>query len=136
MPSPLSPFGFDGNNNPGHVDDLGEIEETIVPMHDRLLLKVEETHTETSGGIVLPDSAQVPSCRAIVLEVSWFIQRSYDANEVPVEARIRVFDKVIFTYAGAMVDNSEAIIKPNHRLLVPFRNIIGVVKPDTQRSRS
>lgn len=70
----------------------------IVPLGDKVVLKRQEAETTTSGGIVLPDSAQNKPQRGEVIAIGDGHVKS-DGTKVPLT--VKEGDKVIFSsYAG------------------------------------
>jgi chaperonin GroES len=75
----------------------------VIPLGDRLLIKVIKEEVKTSGGIVLPDSAKEKPQMAEVIEVSGDIE----------DKKIKKGDKVIYSkYAGTEIklDGEEYIL--------------------------
>ena len=70
----------------------------IVPLGDKVVLKRQEAETTTSGGIVLPDSAQNKPQRGEVIAIGDGHVKS-DGTKIPLT--VKEGDKVIFSsYAG------------------------------------
>ncbi|WP_339749984.1 co-chaperone GroES [uncultured Rubinisphaera sp.] len=70
----------------------------IVPLGDKVVLKRQAAETKTSGGIVLPDSAQNKPQRGEVIAIGDGHVKS-DGTKVPLT--VKEGDKVIFSsYAG------------------------------------
>ena len=70
----------------------------IVPLGDKVVVKRQEAETTTSGGIVLPDSAQNKPQRGEVVAIGDGHVKS-DGTKLPLT--VKEGDKVIFSsYAG------------------------------------
>lgn len=70
----------------------------IVPLGDKVVVKRQEAETTTSGGIVLPDSAQSKPQRGEVIAVGDGHVKS-DGSKAPLT--VKEGDRVIFSsYAG------------------------------------
>ncbi len=70
----------------------------LVPLGDRVVLKREEAESTTSGGIVLPDSAQDKPQKGTVISIGDGHTKD-DGNKVPLT--VKEGDRVLFSsYAG------------------------------------
>jgi chaperonin GroES len=70
----------------------------LQPLGDRVVIKREESETQTAGGIVLPDSAKDKPARGVVVSVGE--GRLLDDGSRS-EMQVKVKDRVIFSsYAG------------------------------------
>lgn len=83
----------------------------IVPLNDKILIKVDETEEVTAGGIILPDSAKKITQVGTVVAVG------------PGQQRIKEDDRVIYAkYGGVDVD-----ITGENLVLLDYESIYGVV---------
>ena len=63
------------------------------PLHDRVLVRRIEEDTKTSGGIIIPDSAQEKPSQGVVVAVGSGT-RSDDGKLVPLDVKAK--DNVLF----------------------------------------
>ena len=63
--------------------------EYVEPLGLRVLIRKDEARHETRGGIVLPDTSEIPTITGRVVEISIQIDRDEDFP-------IRKYDKVLF----------------------------------------
>ena len=73
----------------------------LVPLEDRVVLKLVEKEDKTQSGIVLPDTAKEKPSKANVLAVG---PGKYDENGKLIPMPVKVGDVVVFAkYAGTEV---------------------------------
>ncbi|MCL2557461.1 MAG: co-chaperone GroES [Treponema sp.] len=86
----------------------------VVPLADRVMVKLEKTEAKTAGGIIIPDTAQEKTQQGVVVAVG------DDKEVIKVKAGQRVmYDK----YAGAQVK-----IDGEEHLILKMADIIAVVE--------
>lgn len=99
----------------------------VEPLGMRVLIRKDEARHETRGGIVLPDSSEIPTITGRVVQISVQIERDEDFP-------VRKYDKVLFHPKNAIPVDFE----PNNLLyVVPAADIVAVFRRTTdQNSRS
>jgi chaperonin GroES len=92
--------------------------EFVEPLGKRILIRKDESRQKTRGGIVLPDSAEIPTITGRVVEISAQIERDDDFP-------IRKYDKVLFHPRHAIpVD-----LEPDNLLfVVPIEDVVAVFR--------
>jgi len=86
----------------------------VIPLADRVMVKLEKTEAKTAGGIIIPDTAQEKTQQGVVVEVG------DDKEVIKVKAGQRVmYDK----YAGTQVK-----IDGEEHLILKMADIIAVVE--------
>ena len=86
----------------------------VMPLADRVMVKLEKTEAKTAGGIIIPDTAQEKTQQGLVVEVG------DDKEVIKVKAGQRVmYDK----YAGTQVK-----IDGEDHLILKMADIIAVVE--------
>ena len=91
----------------------------------RILIRKDEARQETRGGIVLPDTSEIPTITGRVVEISVQIDRDEDFP-------IRKYDKVLFHPKNAIPVDFEA---DNLLFVVPVDDIVAVFrKPPRENS--
>ncbi len=92
----------------------------VVPLGDRVVLRRESAESTTSGGIVLPDSAQnKPQKGEVVAVGDGYVNR--DGKKIPLT--VKAGDKVIFnSYAGDefKLDDDELLLMKESDILAVF----------------
>ena len=86
----------------------------IIPLGDRVLVKLEKNESKTAGGIIIPDNAQEKTQVGLVVAIG------DDTEVIKVKAGQRVMhDK----YAGAQIkiDNED-------HLILKFADIIAIIE--------
>ncbi len=89
----------------------------VIPLDDRVLVKIELTEEKTKGGIYLPDTAKEKTQRGEVVEVG--------QGEKISKLGLKKGQKVIFAkYAGTeiKIDNDDHIILGNDDVLAKIDN--------------
>jgi chaperonin GroES len=82
----------------------------LQPLGDRVVIKREESETQTAGGIVLPDSAKDKPARGVVVSVGE--GRLLDDGSRS-DMQVKIKDRVVFSsYAGETfkVDDQELLL--------------------------
>ena len=100
--------------------------EYVEPLGMRVLIRKDESRQETRGGIVLPDTSEIPTITGRVVEISVQIDRDEDFP-------IRKYDKVLFHPGNAIPVDFE----PNNLLyVVPVEDVVAVFRrpprPETE----
>jgi chaperonin GroES len=92
----------------------------IKPLRDRVLIKRVESEEKTSGGIIIPDSAQEKSTIGVVVEVGSG-KVLEDGKVLPND--VKKGDRVVFPkYSGSEID-----VKGEQFLLMSEDEIMGVL---------
>jgi chaperonin GroES len=92
----------------------------------RVLIRKDEPRTQTRGGIVLPDSSEIPTITGRVVEISVQVDRNEDFP-------IRKYDKVLFHPKHAIPVDFES---DNLLFVVPVDDIVAIfrrARPETPR---
>lgn len=84
----------------------------------RVLIRKDEARHQTRGGIVLPDSSEIPTITGRVVEISVQIERDEDFP-------IRKYDRVLFHPKNAIPVDFEA---DNLLYVVPAADIVAVFR--------
>ncbi|MEZ6124856.1 MAG: co-chaperone GroES [Planctomycetaceae bacterium] len=103
--------------------------EYVEPLGKRILIRRDEPRQETRGGIVLPDTSEIPTITGRVVEISVQIDRDEDFP-------IRKYDKVLFHPKNAIPVDFES---DNLLFVVPIEDIVAVFRKanrDGSRSES
>lgn len=100
------------------------VNEYVEPLGMRVLIRKDEARQETRGGIVLPDTSEIPTITGRIVEISVQIDRDEDFP-------IRKYDKVLFHPKNAIPVDFEA---DNLLIVVPIEDIVAVFrKPPKDR---
>lgn len=92
--------------------------EYVEPLGLRILIRKDEARQETRGGIVLPDTSEIPTITGRVVEISVQIDRDEDFP-------IRKYDKVLFNPGNAIPVDFE----PDNLLyVVPVEDVVAVFR--------
>jgi chaperonin GroES len=92
----------------------------------RILIRKDEPRTQTRGGIVLPDSSEIPTITGRVVEISVQVERNEDFP-------IRKYDKVLFHPKNAIPVDFES---DNLLFVVPVDDVVAVFRrPRPDRSK-
>lgn len=92
--------------------------EYVEPLGMRVLIRKDEARQETRGGIVLPDTSEIPTITGRVVEISVQIERDPDFP-------IRKYDKVLFHPRNAIPVDFEP---DNLLFVVPADDIVAVFR--------
>lgn len=92
--------------------------EYVEPLGLRILIRKDEARQETRGGIVLPDTSEIPTITGRVVEISVQIERDEDFP-------IRKYDKVLFHPKNAIPVDFEA---DNLLYVVPVEDVVAVFR--------
>ena len=94
----------------------------VEPLGMRILIRKDEARQETRGGIVLPDTSEIPTITGRVVEISVQIDRDEDFP-------IRKYDRVLFHPKNAIPVDFE----PDNLLyVVPVEDVVAVFRRATQ----
>jgi chaperonin GroES len=86
----------------------------VKPVGDRVLVKLEKSETKSTGGIIIPDTAQEKTQQGVVVEVG------DDKEEIKVKAGQKVmYDK----YAGTQIK-----VNGEEHLILKMADIIATVE--------
>lgn len=94
------------------------VNEYVEPLGMRVLIRKDEARQETRGGIVLPDTSEIPTITGRVVEISVQIDRDEDFP-------IRKYDKVLFHPKNAIPVDFEP---DNLLFVVPIEDIVAVFR--------
>ena len=95
----------------------------LKPIGDRIIVRREAAEEKTSGGILLPDTAQNKPQRGVVLAVGPGKMKP-DGTRVPMQ--LKVGDKVLFTsWAG---DEFKDRKDPNEVLVMHEEDVLAVIE--------
>ena len=92
--------------------------EYVEPLGLRILIRKDEARHQTRGGIVLPDSSEIPTITGRVVEISVQVERNHDFP-------IRQYDKVLFHPRNAIPVDFES---DNLLYVVPVDDIVAVFR--------
>ena len=92
--------------------------EYVEPLGLRILIRKDEARQETRGGIVLPDTSEIPTITGRVVEISVQIDRDEDFP-------IRKYDKVLFHPKNAIPVDFEA---DNLLYVVPVEDVVAIFR--------
>jgi chaperonin GroES len=102
----------------------------VEPLGKRILIRKDESRQKTRGGIVLPDSSEIPTITGRVVEISVQIERDDDFP-------IRKYDKVLFHPKHAIPVDFEA---DNLLYVVPIEDVVAIFRrapePATRKRKS
>ena len=96
----------------------------VEPLGKRILIRKDESRQTTRGGIVLPDSSEIPTITGRVVEISVQIERDDDFP-------IRKYDKVLFHPKHAIPVDFEA---DNLLYVVPIEDVVAIFRRDPASS--
>ena len=100
--------------------------ESVEPVGPRILIRKDESRTQTRGGIVLPDKAEIPTITGRVVAVSAQVERDDDFP-------IRKYDKVLFHPKHAIPVDFEP---DNLLFVVPIEDVVAVFRKAKSVRRS
>ena len=92
--------------------------EYVEPLGKRILIRKDESRQKTRGGIVLPDSSEIPTITGRVVEISVQIERDEDFP-------VRKYDKVLFHPKNAIPVDFEA---DNLLFVVPIEDVVAIFR--------
>jgi chaperonin GroES len=90
----------------------------VEPVGMRILIRKDEARQQTRGGIVLPDSSEIPTITGRVVEISRQVERNEDFP-------IRKYDKVLFHPKHAIPVDFES---DNLLFVVPLDDVVAVFR--------
>ena len=100
--------------------------EYVEPLGKRILIRKDESRQKTRGGIVLPDSSEIPTITGRVVEISVQIERDDDFP-------IHKYDKVLFHPKNAIPVDFEP---DNLLFVVPIEDVVAIFRrSETPTSR-
>jgi chaperonin GroES len=86
----------------------------VKPLADRVIVKLEKSETKSSGGIIIPDTAQEKTQQGVVVEVG------DDKDVIKVKAGQKVlYDK----YAGTQIK-----IDGTEHLILKMQDILAIIE--------
>lgn len=92
--------------------------DSVEPLGPRILIRKDEGRQKTKGGIVLPDSTEIPTITGRVVEISLEV---HNKDDFPV----RKYDKVLFNPKQAIPVDLEP---GNVLFVVPIEDIVAVFR--------
>lgn len=92
--------------------------EYVEPLGKRILIRKDESRQKTRGGIVLPDSSEIPTITGRVVEISVQIERDEDFP-------IHKYDKVLFHPKNAIPVDFEP---DNLLFVVPIEDVVAIFR--------
>ncbi len=92
--------------------------EYVEPLGLRILIRKDGARQETRGGIVLPETSEIPTITGRVVEISVQVERDEDFP-------IRKYDKVLFHPKEAIPVDFEA---DNLLYVVPVEDVVAVFR--------
>ncbi len=92
--------------------------EFVEPLGMRILIRKDESRQSTRGGILLPDSSEIPTITGRVVEISVQIERDEDFP-------IHKYDKVLFHPKNAIPVDLES---DNLLFVVPIEDVVAVFR--------
>lgn len=95
----------------------------VEPLGMRVLIRKDEARQKTRGGIVLPDSSEIPTITGRVVEVSVQVARNEDFP-------IKKYDKVLFHPKNAIPVDFEG---NNLLYVVPIEDIVAIFRKDVSK---
>ena len=100
--------------------------ESVEPLGPRILIRKDESRQKTKGGIVLPDSSEIPTITGRVVEISAEVDRDEDFP-------VKKYDKVLFHPKSAIpVD-----LEPDNVLyVVPISDVVAVFRRNSASKKS
>lgn len=102
------------------------VSDYVEPLGLRVLIRKDEARHETRGGIVLPDTSEIPTITGRVVEISVQIDRDEDFP-------IRKYDKVLFHPKNAIPVDFES---DNLLFVVPIDDIVAVFRKPPAKAPS
>lgn len=100
------------------TDNEVKVSDYVEPLGKRVLIRKDESRQKTRGGIVLPDSSEIPTITGRVVEISVQIERDEDFP-------IRKYDKVLFHPKHAIPVDFEA---DNLLFVVPIEDVVAIFR--------
>ncbi len=94
------------------------VSEYVEPLGLRILIRKDGARQETRGGIVLPETSEIPTITGRVVEISVQVERDEDFP-------IRKYDKVLFHPKEAIPVDFEA---DNLLYVVPVEDVVAVFR--------
>jgi chaperonin GroES len=101
------------------------VSDVVEPLGKRILIRKDESRHKTRGGIVLPDSSEIPTITGRVVEISAQIERDLDFP-------IRKYDKVLFHPKNAIPVDLET---DNVLFVVPIEDVVAVFRSVEKKRR-
>jgi chaperonin GroES len=86
----------------------------VKPLADRVIVKLEKSETKSAGGIIIPDTAQEKTQKAVVVEVG-------DDKEV---IKVSPGQKILYDkYAGTQIKIGDA-----DHLILKMQDILAIIE--------
>tara|TARA_B100001971_G_C18186378_1_gene535884 strand:- start:547 stop:921 length:375 start_codon:yes stop_codon:yes gene_type:complete len=102
-------------------EDKGDVEMTLRPLHDRVLLRRVENSAKSAGGIIIPDTAKEKPSEGEVISVGSGVR---DENGKLVPLDVKAGDLVLFSkWSG-----TEVTVDGEELLVVKESDILGVIE--------
>lgn len=100
------------------------VSEYVEPIGMRILIRKDEARQATRGGIVLPDTSEIPTITGRVVEISVQVERDVDFP-------IRKYDKVLFHPKNTIPVDFEA---DNLLFVVPIEDVVAVFRRSDRKN--
>ncbi|RLS57577.1 MAG: co-chaperone GroES [Planctomycetota bacterium] len=94
------------------------VSDSVEPLGPRILIRKDEGRHKTKGGIVLPDSSEIPTITGRVVEISLEVENKEDFP-------VRKYDKVLFHPKNAIPVDLEP---GNVLFVVPIEDVVAVFR--------
>lgn len=92
--------------------------EVIEPVGLRVLVRKDEDKKETKGGIILPDSVEIPVLTGRVVAISRQVERDDDFP-------VREYDKVIVNPSRSVPVDFD---NDNKLFLIPIQDVVAIIR--------
>lgn len=93
-----------------------DLNTTIIPMSNRVLIRKDEDKGITSGGLILPDSVKIPVITARVVAL---------ASDIDPLCELRQYDKVLVNPHRVIPIDFES---GNKLYIVPFEDVVAIFR--------
>ena len=94
---------------------------TVIPLHDRVLVRRFETESESVGGIIIPDNAKEKPSQGTVLAAG---PGKYDSSGTFVPTTVVVGDTVLFAKGAGLkvkIDDEELVMITENELFATIK---------------
>ncbi len=96
--------------------------EYVEPIGSRVLVRKDDPKRETTGGIALPDAAEIPTITGRIVSISAQIEND---DDLP----LRQYDKILFHPKNAIPVDFES---DNQLFVIPVEDIVAVFRRDAR----
>lgn len=98
------------------MDIKTQIQHKVIPLRGRVLIRKDDDKKETKGGILLPDSSEVPVITGRVVEISPDLASDIDFP-------VKIYDKVIVNPRNVIPVDME---HGNKLYIIPAEDVVAV----------